>query len=174
MANEKESKKMANEKHEAGAEAVKALVLKVTELKPKQKVLNLETNEDAEIEVVSQRFELPKYDEKIHGTKQTFVHAAMLAATALVQPVEQQIDALLYRATQNSYQAGKTAALAGGNYLTADLRSNIVQIMRGNNAYADMSATDCFNKWKAGYKEQKPGAIKVLTMAQDMGSVEEF
>lgn len=174
MANEKETKKMADQKHEVAGEAVKPLVLKVTDLKPKQKVLNLETNEDAEIEVISQRFELPKYDAAVHGTRADFARSAMLAASALVQPVEQQIDALLYRATQNSYQAGKATALASGNFLTQDLRTNIVQIMKGNNAYADFSASECFNKWKAGFAEKKPGAIKVLTMAQDMGSVEEF
>lgn len=148
--------------------------LKITKLTPSQNVLNLETNEEEKIVVSSNRYELPKYDDKIHGTKDEYWTAAMVAAQALVNPAEKQIDALLYRATQDSYQAGKATALSAGKFLTQDLKTNIVQIMRGNNAYADMSASDCFAKWKAGYKEQKAGAVKILTMAQDMGSVEEF
>lgn len=166
----KENEKMENEK----MTEPKALDLKITKLTPTQSVLNLETNEEEKIVVSSVRYELPKYDSVVHGSPEEFLNSAMAAAQLLVNPVEKQVDALLYRATQDSYQSGKLAALSAGKYLTQDLRTNIVQIMRGNNAYADMSASDCFVKWKSGYKEQKPGAIKVLTMAQDMGSVEEF
>lgn len=166
---------MANEKKEKDMTPVhqtiptKVLELKITELSPKQKVLNLDTNEDMEIAVISKRYELPKYDKAIHGEKPEFLKAAMIAAEKLVQPIDEQIDALLYRATQSSYQAGKTLALSGGNFLTSDLRGKIVQIMRANAKFADESASDCFKMWLAGYKEKKTGAVKILTMAQDFG-----
>lgn len=144
--------------------------LKITDLKPQQPVLNLDTNEDVKITVESKRYELPKYDSKIHGTKEQFVAAAMKAAQVLVHPVEKQIDALLYRATQESYQAGKAAALATGNYLTQDLRTNIAVIMQANVAYADLKASDCVVKWREGHKAGKAGAAKILAMAQAMGA----
>lgn len=158
---------------------VKPVELKVTKLSPKQKVFDLAINEESEITVESVRYEAPAYDAKVGGwkngetlvtgTAEEFEAGLLAAASALIQPVSKQIEAFLYRATQESYQDGKTKALSTGNYLTQDLRGKIVQIMRGNNTYADMKATDCFDRWKTGYLAGKPGAIKVLTMAQDFG-----
>jgi len=170
MANEG-NKKMATatETVHGQSHSVRSLELKVTELTPTQSVLNLDTNEDAKITVSSKKYELPKYDKAIHGSESEFLAAAKAAVLKLVQPESAVVDALLKYATSESYQAGKQAALANGNYLTSDLRSKIVQIMRGNNKFADYSASECFSTWLSGYKEKKPGAIKILTMAQDFG-----
>lgn len=163
----------------------KPFALKVTELKPKQNVLDLETNEDAAIEVKSVRYEAPVFQtgktpestgwtctidgkpQFVPGTAEEFEQALYNAAEALIQPRSKQIEAFLYRATQESYQAGKAAALAAGNYLTQDLRKRIVSIMSMMNAYAEVSASDCYKRWLSGYKEGKPGALKLLKMAQD-------
>lgn len=146
-------------------------VIKVVAISQAQKVMDLDSgSEDAQITVKQNRYFAPTYDEKeFGGTEAEFQSAVLEAAKELVNPVEKQIDALLYRATQDSYQSGKAAALAGGNYLSSDLKGKIVQVMRGNQAFVDVSASDCFAKWKAGYMAKKPGAFNILTTAQNLG-----
>src|SRR5579863_3023282 len=69
---------------------VKKVELKITDLNPKQKVLDLNSNEEAEIEVKSQRFEAPTYDEKIHGTPAQFEQNLLHTAMELVSPVSKR------------------------------------------------------------------------------------
>lgn len=143
----------------------------VQDLKQVQKVMDLATgSEDATITVVCKRYAAPVYDEKEYGgTEAEFEAALFKAATELVQPVSKQIESFLYRATQDSYQAGKTEALAAGNFLTSDLKGRIVQVMRGNQAFVDLTAKECFERWKAGYAAKKAGATKVLETAKALG-----
>jgi hypothetical protein len=55
-------------------------------------------------------------------------------------------------------------AIAGIN---GELRSTIVKFMRMAKAeLIDIHASECFARWKAGYRAQKPGAIKMLEMAR--------
>lgn len=143
-------------------------------LKQSQKVLDLSTgDEDATISVLQTKYFAPAYDAK-YGTEAEFEEALFLAAAELIQPKSKQIEALLYRATQDSYQAGKIAAMATGNYLTSDLKAKIVQVMRGNQAFVDLSAKECYERWKSGYMGArgdgpKAGATKVLATAKDLG-----
>lgn len=163
---------------------VEVPVIKVQDLKPKLKVTDLSTgNDGAEIELAYRKYTAPEYDSKKHGTRDQYTAALLTAATALVSPVENQIDALLYRATQDSYQAGKVAAYAGGNYLSPELRSQIVMVIKNSSpVYAESSASDAFNAWKAAFTgvaafngkdftpeqitSRKAGATKVLNTAQ--------
>lgn len=148
--------------------------IKVTEVTQSQKVLDLATgDEEAIIKVKQNKYEVPAYDSKF-GTTQEFETALFTAAAELIQPKSKQIEALLYRATQDSYQAGKIAAMATGNYLTSDLKAKIVQVMRGNQAFVDLSAKECYERWKSGYMGArgdgpKAGATKVLATAKDLG-----
>lgn len=140
-----------------------------------QKVMNLDNgDEDATIKLAMTRYSFKPYDPKdeTHGTPEQYYGVLFTAAAELIQPVEKQIDALLYRATQDSYQAGKTAALATGNFLSSDLKAKIVQVMRGNQAFAEMSAKECFDYWKDGFSAKKPGAVKVLDTAKALGDFE--
>lgn len=157
-------------------ELKKAVEITKQELKQVQKVMDLETgNEDATITIVQTKFVAPAYSEEVYGgTEELFNAELFKAATALIQPISKQVDAMLYRATQDSYQSGKDAALKGGNFLTQDLRGKIVQVMRGSQAFADLSAKDALDYWKKGYMDKKPGAVKVLQTAQALGGFEEF
>lgn len=145
-------------------------VIKVVNINQPQKVMDLSTgNEEAVIYVKQEKFTAPEYDSKIHGTVEEFYRDLMAAAQALVQPVAAQIEALVFRATQDSYQAGKAAVLATGDYLTAELKAKIIQIMRGNAAFNDKSAKECFDLWKVGFMAKKTGALKILENARSLG-----
>jgi hypothetical protein len=169
-------KKMANENESSMAGLKKVPEIIVMAVSQKQTVMDLETgDEKAEITVAQKRFFAPEYSEKEYGgTEELFEAALFNAATELVSPRSKQIDALLYRATQESYQAGKAVALSAGNYLTKDLAKRIVNIMQGNVAFVDVSASDCLKRWKEGYKAQKPGAIKMLETAKAIGDEVDF
>lgn len=140
-------------------------------LKQKQKVMDLETgDESAEIELVYDKYVAPEYSAKEYGGSEAlFLDALLIAASELVQPVSKQIDAFLTKRQSDNYQVAKAKALSGGNFLTADLKGKIVQVMKGNQAFVDMNAADCFKRWKDGYKAQKAGAFKVLETAKALG-----
>lgn len=159
-----------------GVALLKAVSITSTILKQTQKWLNLETGVDDEsVEITQTKYAAPTYSEKEYGgTEELFKQELLSAAQLLIQPIDRQIDALLYRATQDSYQAGKEVAMSKGNFLTPDLRGKIVQVMRGSQAFADMSAKEALEYWKAGYMAKKPGALKVLQTAQALGGFEEF
>lgn len=140
--------------------------IKAIALKQKQSVLDLETGNDVDIEVVYNRYVVPDYDEK-YGTPEEFTKKLLSEASKMVTPAEAKITALVNYASSQSYQEGKKAALNGGKYLTQDLRSKIVQIMRANSAFADLSAKDCFDRWKSGYLAKKAGAVRILAMATE-------
>ena len=42
------------------------------------------------------------------------------------------------------------------------LRGRIVKYMRTSKVFARVSAKECFERWKAGYRAQKPSALKIL------------
>jgi hypothetical protein len=46
------------------------------------------------------------------------------------------------------------------------LRSKIVRLIRLHKGLAKVSAKVCFDRWKAGYMTQKPGAVAVLEQAK--------
>lgn len=147
--------------------------LKITELKPKQKFTDLDSGEEKELEVKSQRFELAPFDSKKHGTKEQYFQNALAVAASLVQPISEQVEAFLRYATSASYQDGKKAALAGGNFLSPEVKSKISQYMGNLTAFSELTAKERFEKWQAGYKEKKPGAVKILeavTASEDVFS----
>lgn len=149
----------------------KTPVITVTAVSLNQKVMDLATgNEDATVTINQQKYSAPEYDAEVYGgTVEEFNDAVYAAALEVVSPVTKRTDALLYRATQESYQSGKAAALSGGNFLTQDLKTRIVQVLRGNQAYADAKASDAFLAWKTAFMAKKAGAIKVLDIAKTIG-----
>lgn len=140
-------------------------------IKQVQKVMDLSTgNEDTTINVDYSKLTIPDYDsEEYGGTIEEFYAALAKSAEELVSPVQKRIDALLKFATAENYQNAKTSALATGNFLTSDLKGRIVQVMRGNQAFVELSAKECFERWKIGFMAKKAGAIKVLDLAKTMG-----
>lgn len=133
-------------------------------------LMNLANGEDATISISQTKYFAPEYDEAEYGgTKDEFDSAVYEAALEVVWPTAKRTEALLSKATSDSYQAGKTAALATGNYLTQDLKQRIVQVLRSNQAYADAKASDAFNAWKTAFLAKKAGAVKVLDIAKTIG-----
>lgn len=149
----------------------KVPVIGTQKMKQVQKVMDLDTgNEGAEITLEYVKYTVPTYTEKeFGGTEAEFEQAILEAASNLVQPVSAQILALTNKATQDEYQNAKATALATGNFLSTDLKGRIVQVMRGNQAYQERTAKECFDLWKAGFMAKKPGAVKVLDIAKTIG-----
>jgi|SRR5712671_6828058 len=168
----------ATETQTSGGVQVKpAVEILVQTLKQSQKVMDLETgDENATIDLVMKKYIAPEYDAKTHAplTEEEFNAVVLESAAALVQPVGEQIKAFLNKATSDSYQAAKTAALAKGNFLTTDLKARIIMVMRGNQNFADNSAKECFDKWKAGFMAKKAGATKVLDTAKALGDFDDL
>lgn len=139
-----------------------------TELKQPQTVLDLDKNEDAKITLVYNKYE---------RNEKAPIAAQIAAANKLVSPEEKRVEALCKFATTEAYQAAKAAELAKGNYLTSQLRTKIVGIMQGLDAFAELSAKDCFERWMTGYKDKtnekrRTSALKLLDRARAAG--EEF
>lgn len=143
--------------------------LKSVTTKPKINALNLETMQEEGVEVSRTEYKAPAYDPKEHGDDENAFTAAVLAAAeALVGSVSNRIDALLRYASQMSYQDGKTAAFSNGKYLTREIANTVCTIMQANSKFADMGKGDVLNAFKAGVLAGKPGALKVLKLAQEM------
>lgn len=148
-----------------------------TNLIPKQNFLNLDTGEMEEKTVASTKYELPTYKPGIHGSKDEFYANALEAATALVQPITDQIDAFLKYATSQSYQAGKADAMKGGKYLTPELKSSITKFLGNMPKFSELTGKDIFAMWLAGYKGEngeakQAAAKKVLAIVSDSFDVE--
>jgi hypothetical protein len=132
--------------------------VKISEVKLKQNVLNLENGEEVEVEFLQKRYTA----DKANGV-------TLEAARQIVGSVENQIKAFLDFATSRSYQDSRNAALAKGTFLTAELRSKIVVFMRAQANFADLSAKDAFNRWKDGFLAGKAGAKKILDLVTASG-----
>lgn len=165
-----------------------AVAVKVQAVKQPITVTDLSTGDDsAKLTLNYNRYTAPDYDKGKHGPDETAFYARLMElATALVNPVSAQIDALLYRATQDAYQAAKVTAYAAGTpgqYLSPELKSAITMVVKQSGTrYADASNSDAFNSWKAAFTSQvqfdgksfdadqvakrKAGADRVLATAQ--------
>lgn len=145
------------------------VVLKTTALKPKQKFLNIDTGEYDDLEVKSVRYELPNFDRKDAAkngyTEEQFEEALYNAVLSLVSPRSEQIKALGNYATSKSYQDGKAAALASGNYLTSDVMDNICGIMSAMPQFAELKKSEMKDRWLAGFRAGKEGPKKILADA---------
>jgi hypothetical protein len=131
--------------------------LTVTLVKQTQKCLNLDTQEDADITVVTKKYGVPLGMEP---------STALKLASGLFANQQALIAALLKRAEQISYQESKDAALASGNFLSSQLKSKIVGIMSSSDSFAEVSAKECFARWLAGYKDGKKSAVTLLERAK--------
>lgn len=140
------------------------------DMKPKQKVLNLDTMEDSEIQLFYKEYSI-NTDAPIQET--------LKAALKLVQPAEKQAAALCRYASQEAYKSAKEAALAKGNYMSSALKSALTDIMARVTAYADNKAADNFAYWAEAYKdkanpERQAKAKKLLERAKMLVDSEEF
>lgn len=131
------------------------VVIKEQKIKQALTVTDLETGDDtAKVDNSYSKFTAPAYDKK-YGTMAQFEEALFKLAESLVQPISNRIDALLYRATQDSYQAGKVAAFASGNYLSPELRGKVTEIITSSSPkYANEKAVVVFGAWKAAFTSQ--------------------
>jgi len=126
---------------------------KIKEQKIPQKltVSDLDSGEDTQVTNNYIKYSAPSYDKKF-GTVEQFTAVLLKLASDLVQPVSEQVEALLYRATQNSYQAGKVAAFAAGNYLSPELKAKVIEIITSSSPkYATAKGSVVFDAWKAAF-----------------------
>lgn len=147
--------------------ATEEKIISATTVKQPQTVLDLDTGVDAKITV-----EYTRYD--VNEKSKASPEDRLAAAAALVEPVENRIDAYLKFASNASYTAGKNAALAKGNYLTSELRRQIVTLLSNNPAFAEQSAKEIGERWLAGYKAKSPKALQWLERAKQMLAVEDL
>lgn len=133
-------------------ETKKASLIETSVVKQKQKLVNLSTGQQDDVEITYTKFSPVAFDPKVHGSdKGKFLHQVLADAQKMVQPIDSQIEALLKFAGSESYDAGKTKALAGGNYLTQEIRSAIVEYLRMYPSFAEKSAKDIFDGWLGHY-----------------------
>lgn len=182
--NQNQNQTTAETPNEVQAAALAALELKTQKIKQAITVTDLSTGDDsAKIDNNYVRYFAPEYDEKKYGPRDAFDKRVYELAASLISPISNQIDAFLYRATQDSYQAGKVAAYGTGSYLSPELKAQITAIVKNSSAkYADSSASEIFNSWKSAFSKsasvegkeltaeqvakRKAGADKILAMAQ--------
>ncbi len=168
--------------------ALASVAIKVQAVKQPITVTDLSTGDDqAKLALNYSRYTAPDYDAAKHGKDEAAFYARLMElATALVNPVSVQVDALLYRATQEAYQAAKVTAYSSGTpgqYLSPELKAAITMVVKQSGTkYADASNSDAFNSWKAAFTSQvqfdgksfdaeqvakrKAGADRVLATAQ--------
>ena len=148
----KDENKMTEEKP-IEAKPIELPVIKIQKVPQKIKGLTDLTTGADDAEVVNNytKYTAPSYEAK-YGTREQFHHALLNLAGALVQPIEEQVEAFLYRATQNSYQAGKFEAFKGGNYMTPELKAQLVTVMAAQlPSLAGEKTATIFATWKAGF-----------------------
>lgn len=138
--------------------------------KQKQTVLNLETGVDDEIEVLQCKFVVPDYNEKIHGNLEDYNSTVFEAAKSLVQPAAEQANALIRYAESKVYSDSKKSALAGGNFMTQDLKTQLIKMLRMRPAFAENTAKEIFDRWSAGFAAKNPNAVKYLADARTIMS----
>jgi len=134
--------------------------------KQKQSVLNLDSGKDEEIIVQQCNFLVPEFNADLHISLEDYNNAKIAAAQSLVQPAAKQADALLKFAANEVYANSKRDALAAGNFMTQELKTQLVKMLRMRPAFADDSAKEIFERWEAGFAKQNPNAIKYLNDAR--------
>lgn len=142
---------------------VKSL-LKIQDMKQKVKVIDLDNPEkdDVQVEIVYN-----KYDFDSKGDQ----NAIAAEVAKLVTPLSERNRALVVFATSQSYQKGKEAAFATGNYLTPDLRTAITDFLKMTGRFNDNTAKEIFQRWLDGYRGNDPAkkasAKKILDRVSD-------
>lgn len=120
-------------------------------------ILNLETGEEEKFILLVKTFavntELAPEDQ-------------LEAMKEHVQPVEEQVKALVKYAESKSYQDAKNAELSKGNYLTQQLRTAIVTILSNYVGFGDAGSKEIFDRWLVGYKAGKQSAKTILDQAR--------
>jgi len=168
------AKKMNTENNVVENEVPTVALYKLVETKQKQNVLNLDTNDDSEIAVITKKIVwLPFVSEDGKVSTESTTAQKMAALETLISPEEKKVIALERFYTSETYNESKAAALASGNFLTQQLRSAIVGLMQQNANFSELSAKDCFDRWSKGYKDGKAGPKQYLEQAKKLISPEE-
>lgn len=115
-----------------------------------QKLLNLDTGKEEDFKFSNSTFTLRPWT-KDDGDRAEYLRRGLHEAMKMVQPIDAQIKALCTYASKEQYDAEKAKALSGGNYVTQDFRKDVVDFLRTKEAYKEMSATDVFDLWVAGF-----------------------
>ena len=135
----KKEEKMADTKNDA------VVVIYEKDLKPKQTVLDLSTMGEVEIQLFYKEYS---------PNPAAPIAARLEAARKLVQPADNQAIALCKLANAQNYQAAKAAAMAKGDYMSAQLRSALTSIMAGIQAFAENGAKENFAYWSEAFKDK--------------------
>lgn len=140
------------------------------DMKPKQKVLNLDTMEDSEIQLFYKEYSI---------NTDAPIAEVLKAAQKLVQPAEKHAKALVEFASREAYKLAKEKALSVGNYMSTALRGALTDIMSRITQFADNKAADNFAYWAEAYKdkanpERQAKAKKLLERAKMLVDSEEF
>lgn len=141
--------------------------------KQKQEILNLDSGKEEEITVLQATFIVPDFDANIHGSLERYEAAKIAAAQSLVQPVSKQADALLKYAASDIYQESKRSALSAGNFMSQDLKSVLVTMLKARPAFKQPNAEgkiptakDVFERWMKGFTAGVPQTKKYLDDAK--------
>jgi hypothetical protein len=128
----------------AGKDGKPTLIITSKELKPKQEILDLASMANTNIQLFYKEFSVnPDAPQEL-----------VLAAVAdLVSPDSERVKAFVRYANAQQYQEAKKKALAGGDYMSPQLRSALTGIMAGIEAFADRTAADNFTYWQEAYKD---------------------
>ena len=140
-------------------------VYEIQETKQSQNVLNLDTNEDSTISIIVK---------KVVFKANVPLAERLRVMQSLVSPVENQVIALQKFFESSSYADSKEKALAGGNFLTQQIRSAITGIMGNLPQFSENSAKANFERWLAGYKLGKESAKQLLARAVATAKGAEF
>lgn len=145
-------------------EVKKVEVFKKTEMKPKQSLLNLDTNSEQDVEIKYNIFSVNDPPDNVKP--EDWEKTVLVELHKMVKPQSEMIRALIEFVNRREYQNGKTKAMESGNFVTQALRSSIVGILKSTAKFADSSAKETYEAWLEGYKKKAAGAIKVLQLAK--------
>ena len=132
-------------------------------LKPSQKVFDLKSNQEVTLE-----FEHATYLPNLAAdADDSTVRKAIAEAVKLFADSRAVFIALLDRARNARYTEAKEAALAKGEYLTRELLSRCVELGRSMvPQWADKTASETAQAFKAALAQKKAGALKILAIAK--------
>lgn len=158
-------------------------VLDVQTIKQPQTILDLDTMEDVKIvivyDIITVNDKAVARDSKgeIVADTKTFTGKLVWSAApeedqlreaeALVQPMAEQINALLKYATAQAYQVGKRNAYASvKNPFTPELKKKTVELLGQTAAYSESSNKDIGERLMSALAAKHPEALKWVDRAR--------
>lgn len=180
---EKETDMSAPEQKQNEVTETNVKVLDVQTIKQPQTILDLDTMEDVKIvivyDIITVNDKAVARDSKgeIVADTKTFTGKLVWSAApeedqlreaeALVQPMAEQINALLKYATAQAYQVGKRNAYASvKNPFTPELKKKTVELLGQTAAYSESSNKDIGERLMSALAAKHPEALKWVDRAR--------